>query len=86
MLDVVRIDQHEPVRQAVRGEGVEIGEPRNGTDEIALAVDHHERAPVVYRPDQIVVVEELHELRLTMPRAAHDVGVLEPGRERNCEW
>ncbi len=49
---------------------------------VDAAVDDHDGTAVLHGPHEIVVDEELEELRLAVPCTAHDMRVLKPCRER----
>ena len=59
--------------------------PHQLVDEVALAVDHDDRAAVLLRGHEVRVDHALHELGLAVAGAADDVAVLEADRVRDVE-
>src|SRR2546426_602349 len=54
MLDVIGIDEHEAVRQALSGVLTKVRKPGDRPDKITLTVYHHDRPGVLNRTDEVM--------------------------------
>jgi hypothetical protein len=67
VIDVVGVNEDQPIREASLGAWAERGEVCDGADHVALAVDHDKRAAPMLKLVEIAKNKRLQQLRLAMP-------------------